>query len=148
MGTVEAVFLRPSARTPVRSVDAANVLAGIGIEGDHAGGGKRQITILSREAWQQACRELGKELDPSIRRANVLVSGVDLAATIGSTLRIGDVVIDVNGETRPCELMDDDGRVGLCATLQPDRRGGVHGIVREGGSLRVGDPVVVEPPGA
>ena len=71
MGTVEAVFLRPSARTPVRSVDAANVLAGIGIEGDHAGGGKRQITILSREAWQQACREIGKELDPSIRRANV-----------------------------------------------------------------------------
>lgn len=142
MGTVEAIYLRPAARLPVRSVVEANVVAGRGIEGDHAGGGRRQITILSREAWEDACRAFGREVDPAVRRANVLVSGIDLGATIGSALRLGDVVVDVTGETRPCELMDDDGRVGLCAALRPERRGGVCGSVREGGVLRVGDVVV------
>ena len=45
-GTVMQVFLRPSARTPVRAVDAARAVAGLGLEGDHAGGGRRQITLL------------------------------------------------------------------------------------------------------
>jgi len=54
-------------------------------------------------------------------------------------LCIGPVVIDVHGETRPCELMDDDGHVGLCAALRPERRGGVHGSIRTGGTLAVGD---------
>ena len=51
--------------------------------------------------------------------------------------------IELTGETRPCELMDDDGRVGLCAALRPDRRGGAYGVLRVGGELRVGMAVEV-----
>lgn len=141
MGTVEAIFLRPAARLPVREVREAQAIPDTGLEGDHAGGGKRQITLLSREAWEGACRAFGREVEPSVRRANVLVSGIDLGATIGSSLRLGEVVVDVLGETRPCELMDDDGRVGLDAALRPERRGGVFGAIRTGGTLRVGDAV-------
>lgn len=149
-GTVRAIFLRPGARIPPVAVAQANAIAGRGLDGDHAGGGKRQITLLANEAWAQACRELGRDLDPSTRRANVLVDGLDLAAAIGHTIAIGDVRIEVLGETRPCELMDDGGRTGLMRALQKDRRGGVYGRILVGGELRVGETcrVLLETSGA
>ena len=140
MGAVEAIYLRPGARVPVRSVPRAVARAGEGLEGDHAGGGRRQVTILSLEA----CSELGANLDPGVRRANVLVSGVDLRACLGRRLRLGTVEVEVFGETRPCELMDNDGRIGLDAALRKDWRGGVFGAVRTGGTLAVGDLVQAE----
>lgn len=139
MGTVEAIFLRPAARLPVRSVARAEAVADQGLDGDHAVGGKRQVTVLSLEAWRDACAELGRPLDPAVRRANIVVSGLDLAQSIGRVLRVGGALVDVRGETRPCELMDDDGRIGLDAALRKSLRGGVFGSIRRGGELRVGD---------
>lgn len=133
-----AIFLRPGARLPVRHADEATAIAGQGLDGDHAGGGKRQVTLLAREAWERACADFGTPVDPAVRRANLLVEGIDLGACIGSSLQIGDVVVDVLGETRPCELLDAQGRTGLCASLRPERRGGVYGAVRTGGILRTG----------
>lgn len=141
-GRLEAIFLRPGARLPTKSVTSATAIAGVGLDGDHAQGGRRQVTLLAREAWDTACAELGRTVDPAARRANLLVSGIDIGACIGRSLRIGEVVVDVLGETRPCELLDDDGRIGLCAALRPARRGGVHGTLRNDGTLRVGDMVV------
>jgi len=138
MGSVEAIYLRPAARAPVRAVTRAVAVPGRGLEGDHAGGGRRQVTILSLEAWRDACAQLGRAVDPSVRRANLLVAGVDLTATLGMRLCVGTVVIDVLGETRPCELMDDDGRVGLDAALRLHRRGGVFGAVVSGGTVEIG----------
>ncbi|MCA8954337.1 MAG: MOSC domain-containing protein [Planctomycetes bacterium] len=126
----------------MRSVDAARAVADQGLEGDHAVGGRRQITLLALESWLAACAEFGGEhpveLDPGVRRANLLVEGLDLGASIGGRIAIGEVVIEVLGETRPCELMDDDGRLGLQAALRPQRRGGVFGRIVAGGELRVG----------
>jgi MOSC domain-containing protein YiiM len=132
-----AIYLRPSARTPVRKVDTATVTAEVGIDGDHAVGGKRQITLLTIEGWQQACEELGHAVDPSVRRANLLIEGLDLAAHIGGSVKVGPVIIDITGETHPCELLD-DGNVGLSNALRSDRRAGVFGTVRVGGELHVG----------
>ncbi|MEC7726682.1 MAG: MOSC domain-containing protein, partial [Planctomycetota bacterium] len=81
----------------------------------------------------------GRPLDPAVRRANIVVSGLDLAQSIGRVLRVGGALVDVRGETRPCELMDDDGRMGLDAALRKSLRGGVFGSIRRGGELRVGD---------
>lgn len=135
-----AILLRPGARLPVQRVAAAAAIVGKGLAGDHAGGGRRQITLLAREAWAAACAQFGRELDPGVRRANLVVEGLDLSAAIGRRLRIGAVLVDVLGETRPCELMDDDGRRGLQVALRSDRRGGVYGAIVQGGELRVGDP--------
>lgn len=142
-GKIEALWLRPAARLPVQSVAQALAIAGRGLDGDHAGGGKRQITILSREAWDAACRTLGRALDPGTRRANVMVSGIDLPTVIGTTLQLGSVRVEVLGETRPCELMDDGGRLGLQAALRPERRGGVYGRILQGGTLQVGDACTI-----
>lgn len=140
---LDAIFLRPGARVPVQRVERAVAVADTGLEGDHAVGGRRQLTLLSAERWADACAAFGRDVDPGVRRANLLVSGLDVGALIGSTLRIGEVLVELTGETRPCELMDDDGRVGLCAALRPDRRGGAYGVLRRGGVLEVGMAVEV-----
>jgi MOSC domain-containing protein YiiM len=137
-GTIEAIWLRPAARSPVEAVTHATAIADQGLAGDHAFGGRRQITILSREAWDSACHTFGSALDPRFRRANVMIAGVDLAAAIGCELHLGLVRVAITGETRPCELMDDHGHLGLQAALRKGQRGGVYGRILNGGELRIG----------
>jgi MOSC domain-containing protein YiiM len=142
-GRIVHLYLRPSARTPVREVREALAVAGVGLEGDHNVGGKREVTVLSREGWEAACAAVGAPaLSPGGRRANVVVEGVDLAGSIGKRLRLGPVEVAVRGETRPCQLMDDV-HPGLMEALRPDRRAGVNGALLAGGTLRVGDEVEV-----
>ncbi len=141
-GRLVRIFLRPSTRTPVREVSEATAVAGVGLEGDHNHGGKRHVTLLSVEGWAEACDALGADLSPGGRRANLLVEGVDLGAAMGQRLRIGPIEVDVLGETKPCQLMDDV-RVGLMDALRPRVRAGVYGKLLSGGVLRAGDPVEV-----
>ena len=80
------------------------------------------------------------KLDPALRRANILVSGIDLEASKGRTLRLGSIWILVRGETKPCNIMEET-CPGLKEALQPHWRGGVYGEVLEDGAIRVGDAV-------
>jgi MOSC domain-containing protein YiiM len=144
-GVLRRIFLRPSARTPAQEAATAAAHPGAGLEGDHAGGGARQVTLISLESWRAACAELGREISPAGRRANLVVEGVNLAAAVGKNLTIGGVSIGIVGETRPCRLMEDY-HPGLQRALDPDCRGGVYGRVLTGGSLSVGDPVEIAEP--
>jgi MOSC domain-containing protein YiiM len=140
MARVVQIYLRPSARTPVRAVAEATAVAGHGLAGDHAGGGNRQVTLIEKEAWEAACRELSLSLDAGARRANIVVEGISLAAAIKHRLHVGDCIVEVIGEVRPCKLMD-DAAPGLQKALSPDCRGGVYGRIIEGGTIKVGDGV-------
>lgn len=141
MGRVTNIFLRPSARTPVREVAQAGARAGAGLEGDHARGGSRQITLIEKESWQAALNELGSEsLSPGCRRANVVVEGFSLAAAFGRRIRVGECVIDVVSELAPCKLMEDI-TPGLMRALKPGNRGGAYGRIVMSGRIEVGAPV-------
>src|SRR5207248_11150268 len=94
-------------------------------------GGRRQISIIGEEAWNEAVRELGAGVDPSARRANVMVRGVDLERSRGKLLRIGACLVRIRGEITPCERMD-EAREGLRAALRPHWRGGAFGEILEG----------------
>ena len=142
-GRLAAIYLRPSARAPVKRVVSAEAVAGRGLAGDHAGGGSRQVSLMSREAWADSCVDLGgPRLDPGGRRANLLIEGLPLAAGIGKRIAVGPCLIAVVAELAPCRLMDDF-RPGLRDALKPDRRGGVYGRIVRGGALRVGDAVTI-----
>lgn len=140
MGRVVGIYLRPSARNPVRSVESAEAIVGKGLEGDHAGGGNRQVTLIEEEKWRAACHDLGHKLSDGTRRANVVVERLSLSKSIGGRLRLGEVMIHVIGETRPCRLMDAAAE-GLQEALSPDCRGGVYGKVVEGGVVSIGTSV-------
>ena len=116
-----------------------------GLEGSVDRSRRRQVTVLGVQGWQAALTELGTLVDPVARRANLLVSGLDLEHTRGRILRVGNCRLSVGGELTPCERMD-EAEPGLQEALRPDWRGGVFTQVLTGGTIRVGDPVGWEEP--
>jgi MOSC domain-containing protein YiiM len=113
-----------------------------GIVQDYRGTGLRQVTLLDLGQWQEVLAELGIDLPWYTRRANLLIVGIDLPATVGRRLQIGACRFAIGGETTPCQRMDEL-HPGLRQILSPGMRGGVWGQVLQGGPLRVGDSVQV-----
>jgi MOSC domain-containing protein YiiM len=150
-GRVDAIWLKRARLGPMDRVEAATLVAGRGLAGNANQGGRRQVAIVSREAWDELMAELGGGLDPSARRANLLVSGLPLARSRGSELRVGAARIRLLGELTPCERMD-EALPGLHARMREGWRGGAFGEVLEGGVVRVGDAIELvrprEPTGA
>jgi hypothetical protein len=95
---------------------------------------------LQGEAFADVSSELGAEIDPAWRRANFMVSGIDLRESRGRVLDIGGVRVRLTGETRPCEQMDEAFQ-GLRAALRPEWRGGAFGEVLNDGAVAIGSVV-------
>ena len=85
--------------------------------------------------------EVGGDKDPASRRANLMVSGVDLQDARGRVLAIGDVRIRIYGETRPCERME-EAQPGLKSAMEGSWNGGAFGEVLDDGAISVGDAVL------
>lgn len=140
-GSLLSIWTKQGPGQPMLPQDGGELVAGSGLAGSAPTKGKRQVTVLSREAWRLAAEEAGQpEADPALRRANLLVTGVDLKESAGRTLRIGPTRIRIHGETKPCQRMD-AAAMSLRETLAPDWRGGAFGEVVEGGAVRIGDEV-------
>lgn len=118
----------------------AELVAGRGLKGDATQGGRRQVTLLSLDRWRERTAALPGPPDPAIRRANLLIDGVDLEDSCGRVLRVGEARIRIFGETRPCRQMD-EACAGLRAALDPAWSGGAFGEVVSGGAIEVGGPV-------
>ena len=144
VGKVVAIAYRPTDSDTMRELSECVVAEKRGLELENTKHGKREITLLSQEAWNAVCDELDAELSWHTRRANLLVTDIDLPACIGHAVTVGGVRVWVHRETRPCQLMEDQ-HAGLLEALKPDCRGGVHGQVISGGTIRVGDAITLDP---
>ena len=143
-GRVEALWTKRMKGGPMDPQDALQVVARTGIKDNADWGGTRQITIIEKERWEAMMAELGgADVDPSERRANVMVSGCDLGDSRHHILHLGDVRIEIRGETRPCEQMD-DAHQGLRKAMAPPWNGGAYGVILDDGEVRLGDPVHLE----
>jgi MOSC domain-containing protein YiiM len=139
---LEAIWIKRAHRGPMDPAPRAAIVAGRGIVGNADQGGRRQVTIIAREVFEELHRTLGAGVEPVMRRANLMVSGIALPDTRGRMLQVGTVRIRINGETRPCERMD-EAFLGLRAALGVDGRGGVYGEVLDDGEIAVGDQVTL-----
>ena len=142
-GRVERLWVKRAHRGAMDARESIELVARRGVEGSADRGGRRQVTILEREVWEALVRELGSDAGPETRRANVLVSGIDLRASRGRVLRLGGTRIRIAGEVKPSERME-EAVAGLRALMYPEWRGGAFGQILDGGIVAVGDAVVWE----
>ena len=148
-GTLIGLARRAASRVPMESVACGMITREAGLTGDFRGAKfpNRQITVLAHEDWEAALLDLADLMGPpdlpwTTRRANLFVEGVRLPRAKGGVLRIGEVVLEITGQTNPCHRMEAAHR-GLLSALHPHWRGGVTCRVRTGGRVAIGDRVEV-----
>ncbi len=139
-GRLEAIWLKRSHRGPMDPATSATLVPGQGVRGSVGRSSRRQVTIIEREVWEAVVRALGASVPPSTRRANLMVSGISLAETRGRVLLIGGVRVRINGETKPCERME-EAAPGLRDAMYDDWGGGAFAAVLDEGVIAVGDIV-------
>lgn len=137
-GRVEALWIKRGHRGHMDPTDELTLTEGKGIDSDaNFGRAKRQVSVIEKEVFESIMSDL-PEVEPYMRRANVMVSGVRLENAGGQILTLGEVRIRLHGETRPCERMDAQ-VPGLTAALDRHWNGGAYGVVLDDGRLCVGD---------
>ena len=148
MGRLVGIARREQKRAEMEILEYAEISEQTGVAKDFRGKpGKRQVTVISAEAWTATCEDLGQEIPWTTRRANLLVEDIELPQRTGDVIEIGGVRLLVTMEVNPCSRMEEQFK-GLQAALAPEWRGGVACAVLKGGSVRIGDDVALMAAGA
>ena len=143
-GRVEWIGIRPERREPIEVVEAITVSEKKGIIGDHYSGqsGNRHVTLIQAEHLPVVAALTGRDtLDPALVRRNIVVSGLNLLALKDQQIQVGDVVLQITGQCHPCSKMETALGPGGYNVMRG--HGGMTAKVVQGGTVRVGDAVVV-----
>ncbi|MDH5473673.1 MAG: hypothetical protein OEY87_06620 [Gammaproteobacteria bacterium] len=143
MAKLLGIAIKPQGETEMKLFDHAVLTVDSGVAGDSRGKpGPRQVTVLSLSAWNEACQELGVDLEWVNRRANLLVNDLPLYQSKGCYISLGNALLEITGETDPCARMEKVHH-GLFNALAKNWRGGVTCRVLRGDNLIKGMPVVL-----
>jgi MOSC domain-containing protein YiiM len=147
MAVLKRIWVKRAHRGRMDPVQSATLDAGRGLRGSANYDGRRHVTIVTTERWSELMEELSAHIDPSARRANLLVSGLDLENSRGRILTLGACLLRIGGETRPCERMD-EAFPGLRVAMETRWGGGAWAEVLRGGEIVVGNHAEWEPAAA
>jgi MOSC domain-containing protein YiiM len=139
-GLLVGIFLKRFHGGPMDAHSTAMLETARGLAGNADFGGRRQVTIVSRERWNELMSEITGSLGPEARRGNLIVSGINLENSRGRKLIVGACTLRIGGETRPCELMEETAP-GLQAAMRARWGGGAFAEVVHGGRVSIGDSV-------
>ena len=139
-GTIVNLHLAPPNRTLIQPVQQITAVSCEGLEGDRHCNERnvRQVLLMDKETLDEL------ELEPGQIKENVTTIGLDLSQTqAGQVFFIGDeVTMEIVGECKPCDRMNAI-RPGLREVLAYRR--GMLATVINGGPIKVGDSIRVEP---
>ncbi len=142
-GVVEWIGVRPERKAPLDAVEQVRAVAEHGLEGDHRlnrRGGKRQVTLIQREHVELVASFLGfDEVDPSLLRRNIVVSGINLLALRTARFRVGEAVFEGTDYCHPCSRME--AALGHGGYNAMRGHGGITARIVQDGTIRLGDPV-------
>lgn len=105
-GRVAWIGARPARRAEPVTLEAVEV-GESGLEGDHAVPGKRAVTLLQAEHLPVIAALCQGAVTPEALRRNLVVSGINLAALRGRTVRVGGAVLRIEGPCMPCSRMEE-----------------------------------------
>lgn len=144
-GTVELITIRPERGAMPEEKEQVKAVAKKGLEGDHYKGssGKRSVTLIQKEHIEAVASMMGRDaIDPKLLRRNIVVSGINLLALKGKKFRLGEALLEYTGPCAPCSRMEENlGKGGYNAMRS---HGGICCRILEGGTVALGDALVVE----
>ena len=139
-GTITNLHIARVKETPSDPVQEATAISGMGLEGDRSckEGNMRQVLLMDKETLDEM------DLKPGLIKENITTTGLDLSQTkVGQVVFMGDqVTMEIVGECEPCGKMDAI-RPGLRKEIN-HRRGQLATVIN-GGSIKVGDSIRLEP---
>jgi MOSC domain-containing protein YiiM len=146
-GRLQWIGLRSVRRGTIEVVDAAEVVAGRGLVGDHFhdrstghGDGKRSVTLIQAEHLVAVGGFLGRgAIDPRLTRRNLVVAGINLLALKQRRFTIGEAEFEMTGDCAPCAHMEEALGAGGFQAMRG--HGGITVRVLRGGRIAVGDAV-------
>ena len=140
-GRITWIGLRPARRSAMQAVDRAQAALS-GLAGDHARAGKRAVTLIQAEHLPVIAALAGlSEVPPETLRRNLVVSGLNLSATRGRILAIGDARLRVTGPCAPCSRMEHALGPGGYNAMRG--HGGWCAEILASGDIETGAPVTV-----
>lgn len=110
--------------------------------GANADARDRQVSVMTQESWDLACKDLGVKLHWTMRKANLIISGINLENSTGSILKIGNFFLEITGELKVGNGMEKQ-YAGLQKALTPNWRGGVTAKVVQAGMVFENDEVLL-----
>lgn len=157
-GRIEAIVVRPERKAPARSVSEAQAVPGRGLSGDRRAARerrgddarRREVTLIQYEHLAPIAQWCGlASVDPCALRRNLVLSGLNLLAMrspfhdVHFVWRIGDDVrIVLTGPCDPCSRMEEALGAGGYNAMRG--HGGMTARIVTGGTIRVGDRVVLD----
>lgn len=143
MGNIIAVCTSSVKGVQKKNVGTVKLVTDWGIEGDaHAGKWHRQVSLLSHDKIEEF-RARGAEVADGAFGENLVVSGIDFRALpVGTRFAVNDVLLELTQIGKEChsgcEIFK---KMGDC--IMP--REGVFARVLNGGTISVGDTLIVLP---
>ena len=148
-GVLLAIHIAPAASAPMVALDAARLIADVGIEGDryatglgtysHKPAPDRQVTLIEMETLDALARDHRIELPPHETRRNLTTAGVPLNHLVGRQFRVGDVVLYGGRLNVPCQYLED--LLGKKVFKPLIHRSGLNCLIVKGGTIRPGDGI-------
>ncbi len=147
-GRLLNIHIAEEGRAPMQALDSANLIAGLGIEGDRyaTGRGKyspfpdvREVTLIEVETLEALLRDDNIELTPDEHRRNLTTRDVPLNHLVGKRFRVGQVVLEGGRLNFPCRYLELVTGKTVCDLLE--HRSGLNCRIIEGGEIKVGDKI-------
>lgn len=146
-GHLRSIHVAAAAGEPMRSLDAVDCIAGVGLRGDRYAEGAGhwiktdgcQVTLITTEELARSERRGAAGWEPGWHRRNLVIDGIPVAALRRSRLRIGAVVFEFHRLRPPCGYLDRVVSPGAAKAL--GKGGGVGLHVCNDGRIRCGDEV-------
>ena len=145
-GTVEFIYIAPTATAPTVAVTEVVAIPGVGLEGDRYALGKGtfskpepdfELTLIEAEAIEALKGDYNVELAPGEARRNLVTRGIALNHLVGRDFQIGEVKAHGIRLCEPCDHLQRLTGRHLIKGLR--HRGGLRAQILTQGSIRVGD---------
>ena len=139
VGRLEWIGLRAARYAPIDVVSEVQI-GDAGLTGDHGRAGKRAVTLIQAEHLPVIAAFAGIDnVTAQELRRNLVISGLNLLALRKGPLRIGAVVLEIQGPCPPCSRMEKILGAGGYNAMRG--HGGWYASVVQDGRIVVGDQV-------